>query len=111
MSFVAGLGSTTTKKVTLSDPDTATSEDGAVGMWTMIYDEGFEVAVGGQTFFAFSKFEFVNDPVKGRTNVSHCDQTEVGWYHTEDRSQWGCYFAKKVDAVASVPIAVSPAKT
>merc|ERR1719498_748921 len=64
----------------------------------MIYDEGFEVAVDGQTFFAFSKFEFINDPVKGHTNISHCDQTEVGWYHNEDRSQWGCYVARKASA-------------
>lgn len=94
LSFVtAGGGST--KRVTLSDPNTASS-DGDTGTWTMIYDEGFEVALSDQVFFAFSKFDFVQDPTKGKTNISHCDATEVGWYHDKSRTQWGCYVGKKV---------------
>jgi cathepsin C len=75
----------------------ASSLEGGEGTFTMIYDEGFEVAIDGLNFFAFSRFEFVNGP-SGRTNVSHCDETQVGWYHNEDRSQWGCYVAKKTGA-------------
>ncbi len=26
------------------------------GTWTMVYDEGFQVMIGGQVFFAFSKY-------------------------------------------------------
>jgi len=100
MSFLEQQGSTSTVKVTLKEPATAVAEDGTTGMWTMIYDEGFEVAVGDQTFFAFSNFEFVQDPKLGRTNVSHCGQTQIGWYHNTDRSGWGCYVGKMVDQAA-----------
>lgn len=85
----------TVKKISLKDPNTASSDDGSTGTWTMIYDEGFEVAVGDHVYFAFSKFEMVNSD-HGRTNVSHCDQTEVGWYHNKARDQWGCYVGRKV---------------
>jgi cathepsin C len=67
----------------------------------MIYDEGFEVVLGDQVFFAFSKFDFINDPNKGKTNISHCGATEVGWYHDKRRSQWGCYVGKQVSGSGS----------
>lgn len=95
----AAAGST--KRVTLSDPDTANSDSGETGSWTMIYDEGFEVVLGDQVFFAFSKFDFIQDPNKGKTNISHCAATEVGWYHDKTRSQWGCYVAKQVSGSGS----------
>jgi cathepsin C len=88
-------GHKNTFRLSLRDPDVASTADGLTGMWTMIYDEGFEVAIGDQVFFAFSKFNFVNHGKK-RTNVSHCDATEVGWYHNKERTAWGCYFGRKV---------------
>lgn len=109
MSFLEQQGSTSTVKVTLKEPATAVAEDGTTGMWTMIYDEGFEVAVGDQTFFAFSNFEFVQDPKLGRTNVSHCGQTQIGWYHNTDRSGWGCYVGKMVDQAADASEDAAPA--
>jgi cathepsin C len=109
MSFLEQQGSTSTVRFTLKEPATAVAEDGTTGMWTMIYDEGFEVAVGDQTFFAFSDFDFVQDPAKGRTNVSHCDQTQIGWYHNTDRSAWGCYVGKKVDQASDASDATEPA--
>lgn len=90
---------TTKKKFVLQDPDVV--KDGKkVGTWTMVYDEGFEVAVDGFTYFAFSRFELVPDEFaeNGHRNISHCDQTEVGWYHDAARSQWGCYVGKRVGA-------------
>jgi cathepsin C len=60
----------------------------------MIYDEGFEVAVGDLNYFAFSKFSF--EPGTS-LNISHCGETEVGWYHNTARDQWGCYFGRKVN--------------
>lgn len=95
LSFVAGQGPTTTRRFSLQDPNIVKAEDGSSGTWTMIYDEAFEVVAGGYTFLAFSRFEFVHDKVKGKVNVSHCDETEVGWYHDHTRGHWGCYFAKK----------------
>merc|ERR1719487_1881604 len=65
----------------------------------MIYDEGFEVNVDGYSFVAFSKFEMVGDP-GNQKNVSHCDQTEVGWYRDSSRSQWGCYVARKAGSAS-----------
>lgn len=99
LEFVTAGGGNT-KRVTLSDPSTASS-DGETGSWTMIYDEGFEVALGDNVFFAFSKFDWIQDPQKGKTNISHCDATEVGWYRNRDRTQWGCYVAKKVGGASA----------
>ena len=41
MKFLENTGPLTKRKMTLSDPSTVTAEDGSVGTWTMIYDEGF----------------------------------------------------------------------
>jgi len=100
MAFLGAVGgSTSTRKFTLEDPNVVKSADGA-GTWTMIYDEGFEVAVGDLNYFAFSKFVWVQDPSQenGKTNISHCDETQIGWYHNAARTQWGCYFGRKVGA-------------
>jgi len=73
----------------------------------MIYDEGFEVNVGGLNFFAFSNFTMEDNvptpaqklsavkPV-GKHNVSHCGDTMVGWYHNEEHTRFGCYYGTKV---------------
>jgi cathepsin C len=73
----------------------------------MIYDEGFEVAMGDMVYFAFSKFTFTDGP-EGQNNVSHCDKTQVGWYHDTVRSQWGCYMGRKVDATPDDTTAPAP---
>lgn len=65
----------------------------------MVYDEGYEVTVGGLNFFAFSNFTFEKNHSASKQishNVSHCGQTMVGWYRTEDRTKFGCYFGSKV---------------
>jgi cathepsin C len=101
MKYLESLGSLSKRKMTLRDPDTASDEDGASGTWTMIYDEGFEVAVGDFVYFAFSKFTFTD---AARThNVSHCDETQIGWYHNAERSKFGCYVAKMVNSHADQP--------
>lgn len=83
------------KKISLQDPNIVVSDSKKTGTWTMIYDEGFEVKVDGLSFFAFSGFDLTYD--RGvKTNMSHCDRTQLGWYHTADRSQWGCYYGKKM---------------
>jgi len=92
---VLNNGPTTKQRITLSDPDTATKDDGSSGTFTMIYDEGFEVAFSDTTFFAFSMFHFVGEG-SNRHNVSKCHETQVGWYHDPSRSNWGCYVGKKV---------------
>ena len=47
---------TKTLKVTLSTPDVAKS-GGMTGKWTMIYDQGFQISIGGNTYFAFSQYD------------------------------------------------------
>eukprot|EP00747_Dinoflagellata_sp_TGD_P069002 gnl/TRDRNA2_/TRDRNA2_155944_c3_seq5.p1 gnl/TRDRNA2_/TRDRNA2_155944_c3~~gnl/TRDRNA2_/TRDRNA2_155944_c3_seq5.p1 ORF type:complete len:598 (-),score=129.10 gnl/TRDRNA2_/TRDRNA2_155944_c3_seq5:142-1935(-) len=97
LNLVQSQGPTTTLSITLGSPNTVTSSSGQKGNWTMIYDEGFEVALGDMTYFAFSRFDFVDGP-NGRQNVSHCHETEVGWYHNKERTQWGCYTGRKAGA-------------
>jgi len=79
-----------TKKVTLSDPNLVQSDDGEVGTWTMVYDEGFEFTLGDQVFFAFSKFT-----QHGSKSTSQCSETGVGWYRDGSRTKWGCFHGRK----------------
>lgn len=95
----------------LKTPNVVDAE-GKKGTWTMIYDEGFEVKLGDQSFFAFSNFTFEKDP-KNRFakphNVSHCDQTMVGWYQDAKRTQFGCYYGYKKQVSVAKPNTPAPA--
>jgi len=60
----------------------------------MIYDEGFEVRVNNQKFFAFSKYKKTG----WNQAKSYCHQTFPGWYHSSekpDAESWGCYHGIK----------------
>jgi len=84
----------------------AVSSSGEEGLWTMVFDEGFEVRMkGGRSFFAHFKFEALQgtspangdrwsdiaryfgrspegikiDP-KGDTYASYCNETSSGWW-------------------------------
>jgi len=93
--------------VKLQEPNLATSVDDAHGLWTMVYDEGFEVNVGDLSFFAFSNFTFQGDPSL-KHNVSNCNETIVGWYQTKDRKQFGCYYGTKVTNVTTSVESTAP---
>eukprot|EP00440_Ansanella_granifera_P064803 gb/GFBE01070263.1/.p1 GENE.gb/GFBE01070263.1/~~gb/GFBE01070263.1/.p1 ORF type:complete len:601 (+),score=177.55 gb/GFBE01070263.1/:1-1803(+) len=96
--------------ISLDNPNSAETAGHPKGTWTMIYDEGFEVEVAGMNFFAFSNFTYDTDAVDPLAlhNVSHCEQTMVGWYRNEERTQFGCYFASKVDAKSSAKSSAKP---
>lgn len=82
------------RKVRLTNPNVALSSKDANGRWTMIYDEAFEVNVEDLSFLAFSRWDYeLLDGV--RRNVSHCGKTQLGWYRSQDRTRWGCFFARK----------------
>mmetsp|Transcript_97006 Transcript_97006/g.202706 ORF Transcript_97006/g.202706 Transcript_97006/m.202706 type:complete len:578 (+) Transcript_97006:572-2305(+) len=81
--------------VVLSNPNIAKTARDSHGSWTMVYDEGFEVNIGGFNFFAFSNFTFEGEG-SARHNVSHCGETMVGWYQTADRTKFGCFYGSKV---------------
>jgi hypothetical protein len=75
-----------------------------IGNWTMIYDEGFELRLADQVFFAFSRYEKVGkfspsnidtEDTPGYRNI--CDKTFLGWYHDSANKNWGCYWAEKID--------------
>jgi len=71
-----------------------TQHDGKDSYFSMIYDEGFEFDLGDRSFVAFSGFTL--QPGIGKaTNHSECGRTQVGWYSTKDRSQFGCFYGKK----------------
>jgi cathepsin C len=90
-------------QVHLSSPNVAKTTIGGkehTGTWTMIYDEGFEVNVGGTKFFAFSKYRS-----DANSHYSQCDKTFPGWYHPAkavDKKKWGCYFGVKHGKVPEV---------
>jgi len=98
------VGETSEMPVFLSSPNVAKAQ-GQTGTWTMVYDEGFEVRVGKQVFFAFSNFTYD----EGHHNQTHCDATMVGWYSNTDRSEFGCYYGVKSSPAA--PTALPAKKT
>jgi cathepsin C len=107
--LVDAQGSNVTQLVlTLKNPNVAVTSQGTKGVWTMVYDEGFEVNVGGMSYFAFSNFTFEGSPKKH--NVSHCGQTMVGWYRNANRTRFGCYYGALVQP-ATAPTASPKAAT
>jgi len=90
--------------VTLKSPNLASATVGGkqvTGTWTMMYDEAFEVNLGEQKYFAFSKYTGSSSDADHPHTVSHCDKTFPGWYHTNpEEASWGCYHATKTTPVA-----------
>ena len=93
----------------LRSPNIARASDGRAGRWTMVYDEGFEVRLGGRVFFAFSRFHTSraardNAPIAPKDTAgyaSECARTAPGWYHEPNASAWGCYYGVKAEAAAA----------
>eukprot|EP01100_Stratorugosa_tubuloviscum_P009301 TRINITY_DN389_c0_g1_i1.p1 TRINITY_DN389_c0_g1~~TRINITY_DN389_c0_g1_i1.p1 ORF type:complete len:487 (-),score=209.22 TRINITY_DN389_c0_g1_i1:1326-2729(-) len=78
-------------EVSLLYPDVSMDLKQNKGFWTRIYDEGVELVIRNQKFFAFSKFVEQNG-----VSTSYCNETFPGWYHNVDGSNWGCFTAIKV---------------
>lgn len=76
-----------TVKVNLEYPDVAIDEFGNKGFWTIIYNQGFEVVVGGIKYFGFSVF-------KSKT-VSVCDKVNPGWAHDVLGHDRRCFLGQK----------------
>lgn len=99
--------------VALEQPNIAHSA-GQQGSWTMIYDEGIEVKVGKRVFMAFSNYSYTKEfSFQQAKNQTHCDSTQVGWYSNTDRTEFGCFYGKKVSQndQATVPKKTSEKKT
>lgn len=50
------------------------------------------------SFFAFSKYSVDKNITHPEiiTYNSYCYETSIGWYHTKDKTKWGCYKAIKI---------------
>jgi len=83
-----------TLTVKLDLPYIATASDGTKGYWTMIYDEGVEIRIGGKKYFAYFKYHMNTDG----TCTSTCSETVNGYVHNDDRSGWGCWKATRKGA-------------
>ncbi|GAB5361530.1 hypothetical protein AAMO2058_000720900 [Amorphochlora amoebiformis] len=91
-----------TATLKLLDPNRAilVHSDGKqnIGTWTAVYNEGFEVRVDGNVFFAFSKFESGGDNHRKESYRSLCHRTWPGWFSewdNPDGDTWGCFSARK----------------
>ena len=104
------VAATEAYEITLTDPDVVRDSAGRTGFWTMVYDEGYEVQIGGRSFFAFSRFRPSAEP---RDNAplapkdtagfaSECSRTAIGWYRVNS-TRWGCYYGEQASGADGKP--------
>lgn len=77
--------------VTLEFPDKVTDEQGNLGTWTLIYNQGFEIIINYRKYFAFSKYK-----QNGTKVTSFCHQTMPGYSHDVLGHNWACWRGQKV---------------
>ena len=105
------LRATEAYEITLTDPDVVTDSAGRRGFWTMVYDEGYEVQIGGRSFFAFSRFHPSraprdNAPLAAKDTAgfaSDCSMTAVGWF-LDNGTRWGCYYGQQLSGAEGRPL-------
>lgn len=63
-------------------------------LWTMIYDEGFEINYQHQRIFLYN--QYYADPKNATNILSNCSSTIVGWYHDYSTNEYTCIKGTKV---------------
>lgn len=76
--------------------------------WTMVYDEGFKFFHNNREYFAFHQYkpkdntDLQSDEVADY--ISYCGAIRIGWYVSDDQSEWGCYRGVKIEDLDGTPI-------
>ena len=79
-------------KLKLIFPNIVIDDFGNKGFWTIVYNQGFEVAINYRKYFAFSMYENLNG-----STVNYCDLTFSGWSHDVLGKNWACYYGERVE--------------
>lgn len=109
----------------------ALGKNGQKGSWTMVFDEGFEIRLGGKRFFAQFGIELLQGQnasegdmldkigkyygrVPGHAMATassgekvygcHCNSTAVGWVSQDSGSGYGCFYATRKSSAAMVQV-------
>lgn len=85
---------TSAMNVKLLFPNIAVDDDGNTGVWTLIYNQGFEIELNHRKYFAFSLYE-----QNGTDVTSICSHTMWGWAHETGvhPSDWSCTIGARTD--------------
>ena len=78
--------------INLVFPIMAVDQFGNLGSWTIVYNQGAEVKIGGKIYFAFSNFTRNSNG----SFTSYCRSTLPGWSHDTWGHNWACYIGKKI---------------